>query len=105
VLVREFDWHWKDEKGSDRAVANTAGEFSFPAIERSSLLGGLLPHEPVIKQAMTIEFQGVAYKAWSYYKGSYKPNSENDGRPIKVTCHLEAERSLHGGVSGLCDFD
>jgi len=105
VLAREFNWHWGNKQGGDRVVADGAGEFSFSALFGRMLLGQVLPHEPVIKQAMTIEFQGVTYKAWSCYKGSYKPNSENGGRPIKVTCHLEAERSLHGGVSGLCDFD
>ena len=51
VLKRNFFWHWKSENGSDETKANAAGEFSFPAIERSSFLGGLLPHEPVIEQA------------------------------------------------------
>ena len=105
VLVRNFDWQWKDETGSDKVVANAAGEFSFPPIERSSLLGSILPHEPVIKQAMTIEYKGVTYKAWNYYKGSYKENAENGGRPISLTCRLEAERTAHGGVTGICEFN
>ena len=105
VLVRNFDWQWKDETGSDRAVADASGEFAFPSIERSSLLGSILPHEPVIKQAMTIDYKGVSYKAWNYYKGSYKENSENNGQPINLTCRLEAERTAHGGVTGICEFN
>ena len=93
VLAREFNWHWGNKQGGDRVVACGAGEFSFPALFGRMLLGQGVPHEPVIKQAMTIEFQGVTDKAWNDAKGSYKPNSENDGRPIDVTCHLEAERS------------
>jgi hypothetical protein len=104
VLVRRFDWQWKDEAGSDRVVAGAAGEFLFPPIERSSLLGSILPHEPVIKQVMTIEYKGVTYAAWNHCKGSYKVNAENDGRPIELTCRLDAGRVAHGNVTGLCEF-
>ena len=105
VLKRNFFWHWKSENGSDETKANAAGEFSFPAIERSSFLGGLLPHEPVIEQAIVIEYQGKSYKAWNLAKRDYDDNGENQGRPIDVTCHLEAERAKHGDVMGLCVFN
>ena len=105
VLVRRYHWHWKDEKGSDRTTTNANGEFALPAIEGSSLLGGLLPHEPVIEQVMVIEYQGKSYDAWAYFKGSYKDNAENAGKPIDVTCRLEAPRAKHGQVSGLCEFN
>jgi len=95
---------WKNEKGSDQTVANAAGEFSFPAIEGRALLG-FLPHEPVIKQIMTIEYQGKSYDAWAYYKHDYGHNDENNGRPINLTCRLEAERAAHGEVSGICEFN
>jgi hypothetical protein len=104
VLVRNYSWHWKNEKGSDQTVANAAGEFSFPAIEGRALLG-FLPHEPVIKQIMTIEYQGKSYDAWAYYKHDYGHNDENNGRPINLTCRLEAERAAHGEVSGICEFN
>ena len=35
VLVRNYSWHWKNEKGSDRTTADTNGDFTFPAIEGS----------------------------------------------------------------------
>lgn len=105
VLVRRYSWHWKNEKGSDQTVANAAGEFSFPPIERSSFLGSILPHEPVIEQDITIEYQGKSYDAWAYYKRDYNHNDENNGRPIDVTCRLDEKRALHGGVTGLCEFN
>lgn len=104
VLVRNYSWHWKNEKGSDKTVANAEGEFNFPAIEGRALLG-FLPHEPVIEQVMTIEYQGKSYDAWAYFKRDYNHNDENKGRPINVTCRLELPRALHGGVSGLCEFN
>jgi hypothetical protein len=105
VLVRNYNWHWKNEKGTDQTVTNAAGQFSFPAIEGQSLLGGLLPHEPVIEQDMVIEYQGKSYDAWAYFKHDYNHNDENNGKPINVTCRLDAERARHGGVSGLCEFE
>jgi hypothetical protein len=105
VLTREYHWHWPDQKGSDVAKTNAAGEFAFPAIERRMILGSLLPHEPVIEQQMTVEYEGKSYQAWAYFKRDYEPNDENDGRPIDVTCHLGAERARHGHVMGLCEFN
>lgn len=105
VLKRNFYWQWKSEKGSDEATTNAAGEFSLPTIERSSFVGGLLPHEPVVEQTMTIEFEGKSYKAWGLFKHSYDLNAENKGRPIDLTCRLEAERSMHGDVNGICEFN
>jgi len=105
VLVRNYSWHWKNEKGSDRTTTNAGGEFSFLVIEGSLLLGGLLPYEPVIEQDMVIEYQGKSYDAWAYFKHDYKHNDENGGKPIDVTCRLDAERAKHGEVSGLCEFN
>lgn len=105
VLKRDYFWHWKNENGSDQATTNAAGEFSFPIIERSSFMGGLLPHEPVVEQVMTIQYSGKTYKAWGLFKHSYDNNAENGGRPVDVTCRLETERTMHGEVMGLCEFN
>jgi autonomous glycyl radical cofactor GrcA len=106
VLIRNYEWHWKDEKGSDRTVANANGEFTFPSIVGRSLLGGFLPHEPVVEQAMTVEYKGVTYKAWNHFRRTYSDNEESpNGQPINVTCRLDAERKAHGEVAGICDFN
>ncbi len=104
VLQRDFIWHFKDEKGSDKTTADAEGNFSLPAIERSSLMASLLPHEPVIRQVMTVTYEGKSYNAWAYFKHSYDDNVESGGRPINVICHLEQERTEHGEVMGLCEF-
>jgi len=100
VIVRDYSWHWKNEKGGDRTTTNANGEFALPAIEGSSLLGGLLPHQPVIEQVMKIEYQGKTYDAWAFFK-----YSETKGKPINLTCRLEAELALHGEVTTICEFN
>jgi hypothetical protein len=105
VLKRDFKWAWANEHGIDETTTNAAGEFSFESIERTSILGSILPHEPVIRQVMTVNYKGVEYNAWANYKHDYDANSENGGRPIVVTCRLEAERKEHGEVMGLCEFN
>lgn len=104
VLVRNYFWHWKSEKGADRSVADEAGEFSLPAIEGRSWLG-FLPHEPVIEQVMKIEYQGKTYEAWAHFKRDYNHHDETQGRPINVTCRLEAQLSLHGEITSICEFN
>lgn len=104
VLVRNYNWHWKNEKGADKTVANAEGEFSFPAIEGRALLG-FLPHEPVIEQVMAIEYQGKSYDAWAHFKRDYNHNDETHGRPINVVCRLEAGLAAHGNITSICEFN
>ena len=104
VLVRETKWHWTNEKIVDKTVANAAGDFELPTIERSSLLGSILPHEPVVEQFMSIEYQGKTYDAWGYFKRDYTLNGENNGAPIVVTCRLGSEPVVRGKLTSICEF-
>ena len=105
VLRRDYHWHWPDQKGADSTKTGATGEFAFPVIERRMILGMVLPHEPVIEQQMTIEYEGRSYRAWAHFKRDYERNDENAGRPIDVTCRLGAQRDRHGEVMGLCEFN
>ena len=35
----------------------------------------------------------------------YDDNSENKGRPLRVTCRLETEPARRADVFGICEFD
>lgn len=105
VVERKFKWGWKDETDTDRVTTAGDGGFSLPAIERSSLLGSLLPHEVVIDQTMTIQHAGKTYKAWALFKRDYDNNSELNGKPINITCRLEKPPARHGSVFGICEFE
>lgn len=104
TVEREFDWAWKSEKGRDSTLTDAEGRFSLAPITRTSFLGGLLPHEPVVRQVISIDHAGKRYKAWATFKRDYEDNGELDGRPIVMTCRLEAEPQRRGEVFGLCEL-
>lgn len=105
-IEREFKWAWKDETGTDKTATGAGGEFSLPAIERSSFLGSLLPHEPVIRQSITIRHDGKSYEAWLHNKHSYANNAELGGKPIRLVCRLEnPPQRRNDGIYGICEFE
>lgn len=105
-IEREFKWAWKDETGTDATTTGADGAFALPAIERSSFLGSLLPHEPVIRQSITIRHAGKAYEAWLHNKHSYADNAELGGRPIRLVCRLEnPPQRRNDGIYGICEFE
>jgi hypothetical protein len=103
VLERTFVW--QEEQATDSVTTAGDGTFSFPKIERGSFLSSLLPSEPLSEQTIMIRHQGKAYKAWYFVKRNYRDNGELEGRPLRMTCRLEAEPKLQGKVFGLCEFD
>ncbi|MCY4756712.1 DUF6795 domain-containing protein [Pelomonas aquatica] len=104
TVEREFDWAWKSEKGKDATTTDAAGAFSLPAIVRSSFLGSFMPHEPLVKQTITIIHGGTSYKAWVLFKRDYDDNGELDGKPIVMTCRLGSEPRRRGEVFGICEL-
>ena len=104
VVERDFRWAWKDENGRDNATTDASGDFSLPAVVRSSFLGSLLPHEPMVRQTILITYGGKTYKAWMFDKGNYADNGELQGRPIVMTCRLETEPQRRGEVYGICEL-
>jgi hypothetical protein len=105
VVEREFRWAWKEELGRDAVTTDAAGEFRLPAIERDSLLGSVLPHEPMVRQTILIKHAGKTHKAWLFDKGNYNDNGELKGRPIRLTCRLESDPARRGEVFGICELE
>jgi len=103
-VERSFFWHWKDERGSESAVTDASGRFAFAEIVRSSLLGSLLPHEPMVEQTILIRHDGQTYKAWMFDKRNYDKNGELQGRSISLLCDLDAPLNHKGDVYGICEL-
>jgi hypothetical protein len=105
VVEREFRWAWKEETGKDSVITDAAGAFSLPMIERDSLLGSVLPHEPMVRQTILIKHAGKTHKAWLFDKGNYDANGELKGKPIRLTCRLESQPVRRGDVFGICELE
>ncbi len=103
VVEREFRWSWKSETGTDSTQTDASGAFRFPVIERSSFMGSVLPHEPMVRQTILIKHGGKTHKAWMFDKGNYKLDGEL-GKPIVMTCRLEKEPTHTGDVFGICEL-
>jgi len=104
TLEREAKWTWKNEMRNDSTTSGADGVFAFDAIVGSSLLGSVLPHEPVVHQKITIRHGGSAYEAWLHVKHSYDENGEL-GRPLKLVCRLEAKPVRRDGYYGICEAE
>jgi hypothetical protein len=104
VVKREFNWGWTDETSSEQVKTNSEGKFDFPEVTRSSFWGSFLPHEISIQQSILIIAEGKTFDAWFLNKRNYDVNGEI-GKPISITCRLEAEKKRSGEVYGICDID
>lgn len=104
IVEQQYFWHWKSEQGQTQVNTDAEGKFRFPAIVKSSFLGSLLPHEPVIKQIILIKHEGKTYDAWLSYKRDYDNNSELNGKPIVMYCDLNAPVTSKGEINGICEL-
>lgn len=113
MVERQFNWAWKEETGIDRAQTDSEGRFHFCAIWRSSLLGGLLPHEPYVEQEIRIVQGDRSFIAWQLVRDSYQENSELFGQPIRLRCDLGNPARKHvlehnyarHSIWGICDLE
>ncbi len=102
-IERSYDWDWKGTKGQDETSTDAHGAFAMPALWGRSLLGSLLPHEPVVEQTILIQHGGNTYRAWMFDRHNYSENGELHGKAISLICRLEAEVTHHGAVYGICE--
>ena len=109
-IVRRLNWHWGNQQIEDSATTDTKGSFTLDAKSASSFTAKIFPHEPVIEQRITLEHEGVEYKAWLFTKHNYDENGELNGKPLNFICELTDEpkyREAYGTreAFGICRFD
>lgn len=104
-VERIYNWHWKDKVRSEITRTDDRGRFRFAAATGTSWLGSLLPHEPVVVQMIYIHHQGKKYEAWLFTKHDYEPNSELDGRPLRLVCRLDSPPEHRDRVYGICTLE
>lgn len=113
VVERRFSWAWKGETGTDRVQTDSKGHFQLEPVWRSSLLGGLLPHEPSVEQQILILHGDRTFTAWQFDRDSYALDGELFGRLIRLRCelddaprrHLLEQDYVRHSIFGICELD
>ncbi len=103
-IERELKWSWTSEIFQDRTTTKDNGTFSFPKVSRRSLSGSLLPHEPGIRQTITLNYEGRKFKLWLHTKSSYEDLYEFKGKKVILECRLENQerRDEEFDFYGIC---
>jgi hypothetical protein len=101
-IERYYQWAWNDKEGIDNTITDNNGGFRLSLIENNSGISGLIPHEPLISQKITITYNGKEYIAWQYVKRNYDKNGELKGKPISLNCELSKEPEHNGIYYGIC---
>lgn len=94
-VTREFKWAHNDDTQKDTVATDAGGKFQFPSVSRFSIMTSLLPHEPVIKQKITLDYEGKEILVWRFFKRDYDENGELKGKPIKLECDVKREEGFH----------
>jgi hypothetical protein len=106
-VKREYTWAWDSKKVQEETVSDAAGNFSFPMARKTSVISGILPHEPVISQLITISVEGKDYIAWDFRKHNYDDQGELRGKPINIACDLTrkpASGYINDDIYGICQL-
>lgn len=94
---------------TDKTTTDENGKFHFDARYVFSL-SNFIPTEPMIKQRMTILYQGEEYLGWQGTKRNYGHNDEiDDKKPLLLTCELSEDPTMKyqevaGPVKGICKW-
>ncbi|WP_313345389.1 DUF6795 domain-containing protein [Stenotrophomonas sp.] len=94
-VEQDYHWRWGDLKRTHTVTTDAQGRFHFPEATGRSWTAGLIPHEPVIVQRITLRYQGKEHKGWFLAKHNYDRLGEVEGRPLRFVCHLEREAGPH----------
>lgn len=102
---RTWRWAWNGESGEDETVTDSNGRFAFATVTGGSLLGSLLPHEPVIEQEYFAYPDSGEILILGLTKRNYDLDGEADGKQLRIKCRTDKEPDGSGYSWGTCVFD
>ena len=91
-LVRMVDYN---KPQYDETVTDENGNFHFPAIYRSNIIGKFLPMQFVVNQKITAVKNDVEYLVWEATTMDSTANYEARGKPLVVSCELSLEEASY----------
>lgn len=103
-VEQDYHWHWGKQKRTTTVTTDAQGRFHFAEVTGTSWTAGLLPHEPVIVQRLTLRYQGKEHTGWFMAKHNYDRRGEVKGRPLALVCDLAHEAVAHPDTEtfGIC---
>ncbi len=104
-VEREAVFGWTRERIVDAVLTDADGRFAFDALLRRNWLARWLPHQPNVRQTLTLAHAGRTWAAWQYHKSNYRLHGECEGRPLRLLCRLEAPQAHSGEMYGIARFD
>ena len=106
---------YADEEYIDTCITNVDGEFSFTAKAITSRLPGNILHEPIIRQAIYIDYEDQNYFLWHSYQDQIKTILEfipklksliaeinNPEKDFRIKTQLEDDKSYK--IFSICNF-
>ena len=104
TVDRSWNWGLTDEKGSDRTVTDSEGQFRLPVVSRRAGLKGLLPHEPFVEQTIRVTHAGQTLDVWMHDRRNYRAGGELGpqaaAEALAVTIVLDAPVAHNGPIYG-----
>ena len=101
-IVQEVLYKDVDEVPPSTVVSGPEGSFVLEEVTHAAGLSRMLPGQVSIGQRLVIRHQGEEYEGWRHNKTSVEPNSELDGRPLKLVCELTTPPDFEGTHFGIC---
>lgn len=96
-LVRMVD---HNKKQYDETVTDKGGNFHFPAIFRTSIIGKFLPIQFVVNQKITAYQDDKEYLMWKATAMDSTANYEARGNTLVVACDLSLEEAGYIKING-----
>ena len=96
-LVRMVDYN---KAKYDETVTDENGNFHFPVIYRSNIVGMFLPMQFVVNQKITAYKDDVEYLVWRATTMNSTENYEARGKPLIVSCELTLEEESYIPIDG-----
>ena len=103
TITREGGYRGKS--GSDAAVTDASGQFSFSGIEARRGLMDLLPSETVVSQFYYAEVTSDGVEILRLVSRDVSLNHETEGAPFRVRCDLGATPGSDGLHFGVCTLE
>ena len=94
TVKRWYRGGFGDKEGSDTTTTDAAGNFSFAAVNASSLMASLIPHEAVISQKIFVVINASETLIYATVKRNYDNNGEYGGQALNFVFDPSAEPSF-----------